>query len=91
MYKKTKAIIKNALCEERIDDVTGEVLSYRIYPKKGYKLHEISLDAPIIDEETLTETDQKVLGFTSSFVTAGKDYDFKENPRQIYAEKEDEI
>lgn len=94
MYREIEPLIENTRCEERIDDNTGERLSYRIYPSDGYKLHEITLDEPVIDEETMTETDEVKLGFTESFVTTSPEYDFEENPRQIYvvtAEEEQEI
>ena len=48
-------------------------------------IHEITLDEAVIDEETLKETGEIRKGFTTSYVTAGADYDFEQNERQIYA------
>lgn len=83
MFVKIDELIKNTTCEARTD-TNGKILSYRIRPNEGYKLHEITLDRNIGDEET----GEKELGFTTEYVTAGANYDFKENPREIYAVKE---
>ena len=90
MYKEIEAIIENTKCETRIDE-KGNIISYRISPLEGYKLHEITLDEPLIDEETLQETGKTKLGFTTSYITAGANYDFEKNERQIYVVKEDDI
>ena len=87
MFEKIEALIKNTTCEAR-KDTDGNVISYRIRPNKGYKLHEITLDRMVFDEETGEETDVKELGYTTAYVTAGASYDFKENVREIYAVKE---
>ncbi len=86
MYKEIEPIIENTICEAREEN--GEILSYRIRPAEGYKLHEITLDEPVVDEETHEETGEIKLGFTKSYVTAGVRYDFVKNEREIYAEKE---
>lgn len=83
MYKEIKPLITNTRCEAR--EVGGEIVSYRIAPVEGYKLHEVTLDEPIFDEETLEETGEIKLGYTTSYITAGADYDFEKNERQIYA------
>ena len=85
MYKEIEPLIPNTICEAR--EVDGKVMSYRISPVEGYKLHEITLDEPVIDEETHEETGEKKLGFTKAYVTAGGNYDFVKNERQIYAVK----
>lgn len=77
MYKKIEPLIENTLCKAREKD--GKVISYLIRPAEGYKLHEITLD------ETNEETGEIKLGFTTSYITAGVNYDFKKNERQIYA------
>ena len=84
MYREIKPLIENTICEAR--EKEGKVISYRIRPEKGYKLHEITLD------EKNEKTDEVILGFTNAYVTAGADYDFDNNYREIYAvkEKEDE-
>jgi hypothetical protein len=89
MYKETHAKLDNTVFEVRLDK-EGKVLSYRIHPANGYRLHENTLDSPIIDEETHQNTGGIKLGFTNSYVTTGADYDFEKNERQIYAEREDQ-
>ena len=86
MYRKTEALIPNTDFEARMDE-NGRVMSYRIYPQKWYKLHEITLDEAIVDEESLKETGEIKKGFTTSYVTAGAEYDFEKNEREIYAVK----
>lgn len=82
MFKKIKPLIDNTICEAR--EIDGQVISYRISPAEGYKLHEITLDEPVGDENG-NETGEKKFGFTTSYVTAGAGYDFEKNPRGIYA------
>lgn len=87
MYKRVKTKIEHATFRARTD-AEGNVLSYRISPNEGYKLHENTLDEVILDEEG-NETGEIKLGFTKSYVTTGSNYDFDKNERQIYV-KEDE-
>ena len=87
MYKEIEPKLENTIFEARTDE-SGEIISYRIYPAEGYKLHEITLDEPVVNEETHEETGKIKPGFTKSYVTAGGNYDFKKNERQIYAVKE---
>lgn len=82
MYKEIKPLFDNTLSEAR--EKTGEIVSYRIRPIEGYKLHEISLDENVIDDEG-NETGETRKGFTTSYVTAGANYDFEKNEREIYA------
>ncbi len=89
MYKETASKLENTIFEARIDE-NGEVISYRIRPAEGYKLHEITLDEEEVDELTLEFTGEIKPGFTKSYVTAGANYDFHKNERQIYAVKEKE-
>ena len=58
--------------------------AYLIRPEKGYKLHEKSRDEAVIDENGI-ETGEIKLGYTSGVITAGADYDFEKNEREIYA------
>ena len=83
MYKEIKPLIDNTLCEAREKD--GKVVSYRISPAEGYKLHEVTLDETIFDEETGEETGEIKLGYTTAYITAGANYDFEKNEREIYA------
>lgn len=84
MYKEIEPLIENTICEAREKD--GETISYRIRPADGYKLHEITLDAMKTDENG-NETGEVILGYTEVYVTAGAEYDFNKNERQIYAVK----
>jgi hypothetical protein len=86
MYKDIKPIIENTVMKARYNE-KGEVINYVIAPKEGYKLHEKSRDEAVIDENgNLTGEIKK--GYTTGIVTALSDYDFAENPREIYAVKE---
>lgn len=82
MYKKIRTKITNTRFEARVNDA-DEIISYRIYPKDGYLLHEDSLDEITYDENGI-ETGV-MTNYTTSFITAGANYDFKGNPRNIYA------
>lgn len=68
--------------------IDGVETSYIIRPIEGYKLHTKELDSYVFDEEAMTETDQLILGFTKGFTTCRTNYDFEENPREIYTVKE---
>lgn len=81
MYKEIEPLIENTFCEARVKD--DKIISYRICPAEGYKLHEITLDETVLDEYG-NETGEIKLGYTESYVTAGVDYDFEKNERQIY-------
>lgn len=85
MFKKVRTKITHAKTETYTDE-NGNVLWYRISPNEGYKLHEITLDEPVIDENG-NETGEIKKGFTMSYVTAGADYDFEKNEREIYVEE----
>ena len=88
MYKNIESLVGNTICEAR--EIKGKVISYRISPEKGYKLHEITLDENVVNEETGNETGEIKKGFTTSYITAGADYDFVKNDREIYAVKDGE-
>ena len=74
-------MVKNAIIEEII---INKNKVYKIYPEKGYKLHEKSRDEVMIDENG-NETGEIKLGFTEGVITASGSYDFEKNPREIYA------
>ena len=84
MYKSTDAKIENTIFEARTDK-SDKIVSYRISPAEGYKLHEISLDETVVDENGV-ETGEIKKGYTQAYTTAGVKYDFEKNTRQIYAE-----
>ena len=83
MFKRIKTKIEHATFKARTDE-NGNILSYRISPNEGYKLHEITLDENVVDEYG-NETGEIKQGFTTSYITAGANYDFEKNPREIYA------
>ena len=85
MYKEAEAKIENTLFEARTTE-NGKIISYRIRPAEGYKLHESTLDESVLDEHGY-ETGEIKKGYTESYVTAGADYDFVKNERKIYAEE----
>lgn len=75
--------------QERVNE-QGETINYTILPKTGYVLHEKSRDE-IVTDEYGNETGEIKKGYTSGLVTTLANYDFTENPREIYAVKEAEI
>lgn len=89
MYKEIEPIIENTIFEARMSE-NEEILSYRIFPAEGYKLHETTLDEEVFDEETHESTGKIKKGYTTSYVTASGTYDFEKNDRQIYAKPENE-
>ena len=84
MYKEIEPLIDNTICEAR--EIDGKVISYRIRPAEGYKLHEVTLDEKITDESGV-ETGKVKKGYTTDYITAGAGYDFIKNEREIYVIK----
>lgn len=84
MYIQTEPLIENTICEVRVEDDT--IVSYKMSPAEGYKLHEITLDAPKTDSEGNEIAGEIILGYTKSYITIGPNYDFDINERQIYTE-----
>ena len=82
MYKEVEAKLENTIFEAREEN--GEILSYRIRPAEGYKLHEVTLDEPSQNEND-NGTEKVNIAYTQSYITAGAGYDFEKNERQIYA------
>lgn len=81
MYKTIELLIDNTVCEAR--EIDGKIVSYRIRPIEGYKLHEVTLDERETDENG-NETGNILPGYTTAYITAGADYDFAKNDREIY-------
>lgn len=70
---------------------TSNVLrTYFIYPLEGYALHDNAYDEPIRDEEG-NETGEVKQRFTTSFTTVLANYNFEENPDNIFAILRSEI
>ena len=86
--KLSESLIPNTDME--IISIDGVETSYSITAKDGYKLHAKELDTKGFDEETLSETDEIVLGFTMGTKTCHINYDFEENPREFYAVEDGE-
>ena len=92
MYKEVEAKLENTIFEARIDE-NDNIISYLIRPAEGYRLHEVTLDEPVTDEND-NDTNKVKLGYTKSYITASANYDFVKNNRKIYAKldtEEDEI
>ena len=88
MYRDIETKIENTTMKERYND-NNELINYVISPVDGYVLHAKSRDEIILDENG-NETGKVKLGYTRGIVTALVNYDFEENPREIYAVKEEE-
>lgn len=84
MYKAIEPLFDNTFCEAREKD--GEIVSYRIRPIEGFKLHEVTLDERETDENG-NETGNILPGYTTAYITAGADYDFEKNEREIHSVK----
>ena len=82
MYKSVEPLLENTICEAR--EVNGVIVSYKMTPSEGYKLHESTLDEPLLNEETLEETGKIKLGYTKSSITLSASYDWEANTRKIY-------
>jgi formylmethanofuran:tetrahydromethanopterin formyltransferase len=83
--------MNNIISEAR--ERNGQVVSYKLRPADGYKLHEKLIDQSQLDDAG-NETGKIKCGYTTGFVTVGANYDWEANPRKIYAipiDAEDEI
>lgn len=65
--------------------------AYYIRPIEGYVLHDNQFDTHVIDENTLEETGEIILGYTRAVISVGYNYDFEANPRELYAVPESSI
>lgn len=85
-YEEIKTLVANTKTEKMIDEKSNELISYRISPLEGYKLHSNIYDEEIIDEETLEPTGEIRLGYICfpSFIQVGCNYDFKKNPYKFF-------
>ena len=68
-------VIENTTVEPRYNG-SNELIAYRITPNEGYVIHTTNYDTPVYDEETMTETGEILLGFTSAFIQIGYTYNF---------------
>jgi hypothetical protein len=76
-------IIENTTMRKMIADGTHRTT--RIAPVEGYVLHDNNLDDVALDDITGMPTDEILLGYKEGEISVGHDYDFKENPRELYA------
>ena len=65
--------------------------SYVIGANEGYVLHDNTLDAPEIDENTYEETGNIILGYTVGTTSCAPNYDWTANPREFYAVLRSEV
>ena len=63
----------------------NQLRAYYITPMEGYVLHDKALDMPEYFEGTTEETGNIILGYTTGTISVGYNYNFEENPREIYA------
>ena len=75
--------IENATVKKAF--LNGVHKTYTIAPNEGYVLHDKGFDTPILDEETLEETGEVILGYRTSTASCRYDYDFNVNPNEYYA------
>lgn len=77
MFKNTKS--------EKFYNENGEISTYRITPEDGYVIHNKFRDTPLFDTDTGEETGEVIRGYTGSYIILKSDYDFEDNPYDIYA------
>ena len=75
---------------EKVTGSTGRFLGWYVSADAGYVMHEITHDEKALDEEG-NPTNENVLGYTRAPVFVQYNYDFENNPREIYAQLESEI
>ena len=75
----------NTTQEAYYSDTDGRLMSYVIAPVEGYMLHDKTCDTEILVEETGEPTGEVRLGYTGGSISVGRNYNFGENPREIYA------
>ncbi|MBR3592148.1 MAG: hypothetical protein IKL46_04785 [Clostridia bacterium] len=69
--------------------ISGNNTNYKITPISGYALHDKGRDRAIYDQNgNLVSI---TLGFTTVGTTCGINYDFVENPRELYTVLVDEL
>ena len=54
----------------------NELRGYEVSPDNGYVIHTTNYDTPVYDEETFEETGEILLGFTSTYILLGYNYNF---------------
>ena len=89
--KISNEIVNPSLIENttmQLNFVDGVPTAYYITPNDGYMLHDKLYDNHVVDEVTLEETGEIILGYRRTTASCSVNYDFIENPREFYAVKE---
>ena len=76
-------MIENAVVVTRYNS-SNQVSSYRITPNEGFVLHTKNYDTEVFDEETLEPTGEILLGFTSTYISLGANYNFNDVVADTY-------
>lgn len=81
----------NTTQEAYYSDTDGRLMSYVIAPVDGYVIHDKEYDEVVVDVETLEPTGEVRLGYTGGSISVGRNYNFEENSREIYAVPRSEV
>jgi hypothetical protein len=81
----------NTTQEAYYSDVDNRMMGYFIHPIDGYVLHDNAYDMDAFDPETGELTGEINLGYTGGSISVGRNYNFAENPREIYAVLRSEV
>lgn len=81
--------IENAEVKKRYRD--GVHNGYTLKPITGYVMHDKGYDHNVLDEETMEETGEVILGFRTAEASVAANYDFVANPREFYCVLENEM
>lgn len=85
-YEKLETtLVENTITEGCYNE--NELIAYRITPLDGYVIHTKFYDTPVIDEITGEETGEIIKGYSYSDIGINSNYDFEENPFDIYEVK----
>jgi hypothetical protein len=76
-------IIENTVMQRRLLD--GEPRTIQIAPIEGYVLHDNNLGDNGYDPILGMPTDEILLGYKEGEISVAHDYNFIENPRELYA------
>lgn len=89
-FETVTPVYENTIMTACYND-TNVLRYYDIAPVEGYVLHDKTLDTPVIDEGTMEETGEVILGYTPGSTSVPARYDFEANPREFYAVLRSEV
>ena len=89
-YIETESRYENTTMLE-IRNKDNVLMGYDIAPVEGYVLHNSALDQYEYDLETDEQKELISHGYSYGSCSVNPDYDFDENPEEIYAIKEDAV